>query len=132
MPENATGWAGWVVSAVLAIITIATQLRKARTDESAIALQMWEGLARAHSTEIQALTDRLTLAEKQIAEMRLQHAKAEADRERQHQEEMKALRTENESLMRMIIQNSQSTAQMMGDPGGTALTQASRNERRDK
>lgn len=45
--------------------------------------------------------------------------------------ELKAERDERKGLESMIRQNSQSTAQMMGDPGGVAITGAARKRRGD-
>lgn len=62
-----------------------------------------------------ALAERVSMLEKQLADVRRQHADEIDEMRRQHRAEMSHLRELNEGLQRQIAQNSQSTAHMMGD-----------------
>jgi chromosome segregation ATPase len=131
IPETAGGWAGWVFAVAGIMFGWLQHTRRAKIDETAGALHMWEGLAKAHTAQIEALTTRLTKAEKEIAQLRLDHADELAQMKKLHAADLASRDDQIAGLVRMIAQNSQSTAFRMGDPDGTAITKASRKARGD-
>jgi F0F1-type ATP synthase membrane subunit b/b' len=137
MPDN-LGWAAaWAFlgAAVTGLFAWLTGRARARVDEGASVRAEWEKLNGA-------LAERLGTVEKEFAAYRSQMAREIEDIRRahgteieeirrahnremdeirkRHRAEMKAQRDLNEGLQRTIIQNSQSSAQLLGDEPGAA------------
>lgn len=122
-------WA--VVGAVVAgLFALIVQALRGKTDETVAVLSHWQELLDAHkasaTAEIAALKGRVSDLEKVVADVRDQASKDAAELRKRHADEMDAMRVKhraemrgmrelNEGLQRMIAQNSQSTAQLMGD-----------------
>lgn len=120
--QNDLGWGA--IGAVIGVFLTGlfgwlTQRSKGETDQGVAVLAEWGKLNDALKARIEAV-------EKECAEMRREHAaevddmhrrhRAEVDEmRRQHRAEMRAMRELNEGLQRMIAQNSQSTAYLIGD-----------------
>lgn len=132
LPETTGGWLGWAAALVLAGFTAVTQFRKVKVDEQSAATHMWESLTKAHTAQIEALSERVSSLEKDMAAMRLAHADEIAEMKKAHADELRKRDEDIVQLQRIIAQNSQSTAYRMGDPGGTAVTRANRKRRGDE
>jgi predicted nucleic acid-binding Zn-ribbon protein len=122
-------WA--VVGAMIAgVFTIAVQKLRGQTTETVAVMEQWKDLLDAHKqtseAEIRALKERLSALEKELAdvrdqaskdmaELRRKHADEIDEMRKKHRDEMRTMRELNDGLQRMIAQNSQSTAQLIGD-----------------
>lgn len=120
--QNDFGWAAlWaaVGATIAGVFAWLVQHAKSATDHEVAILAEWSKLNKG-------LADRLSAVETECAQMRKDHA-AEIenirrdhatemdDMRRKHRAEMRAMRELNDGLQRMIAQNSQSAAQLMGD-----------------
>lgn len=112
------------------------QKSKGGTDTELAVLAQWEKLTKGWAERLSAVekdfSEYRTKMSKEIEELRRDHAaelekirrdhSAEIDEMRtKHRTEMRKLREQNDGLLKMIAQNSRSTAQLMGD---TPVTQA--------
>lgn len=104
-------WGGWVIGVLTLAVTFLANRRKGQIDESALVLGKWKELVDQHQLAIKDIREefadykRTAMAE--IAELRERLGKAE--------HRIVELELENAGLKRAIAQNSQSTAQMLGD-----------------
>jgi hypothetical protein len=108
---NELQW-GAVGGAIVAFIAGAfawlTQKSKGKVEETVAAVGEWQKLTSTLTADNGALRAELAATEKA-------HVEEVADIRRLHDAEMKAMRTMNENLMRLIAQNSQSRAQLIGN-----------------
>lgn len=103
------GVIGAVVGAfVMGLFNWLIQRSKGGTDQSVAVIAEWSKLNKG-------LADRLAAVEKAFADYRLQVAREIDEMRAKHRAEMRALRELNEGLQRMIAQNSQSSANLIGD-----------------
>lgn len=106
-----TQWGGWIIGALTLLVTFLANRRKGQIDESALVLGKWKELVDQHQLAIKDIREefaeykRSAMAE--IGELRDRLSKAE--------HRIVELELENAGLKRAIAQNSQSTAQMLGD-----------------
>ncbi len=119
VPQTFGGYLGWFTSAVLGFLMIRVHMRKAQVDESAIILAKWQAMTEAHERRIEGLTSevdglrtRLVTAENTITEMQ----EASIERQKKHARELADKDEQIAGLRASIIQNSRSTAQMLGSP----------------
>lgn len=111
---NDVSWAG--LGAVLAAMVTGlfawlAQRGKSHAEIEVAVIAEWQKLNAALAKRVSAL-------EEQLANVRRAHANEIDEMRNKHRAEMKALRELNEGLQRQIAQNSQSTANLMGDPAG--------------
>ncbi len=132
IPDNAAGWVGYAVAAVVAIFAIFRDRRKADVDESAIILAAWKELMANHNAdraadkeeftqykqgaiaEIAGLRDRLTAVEKEFAEFRVEAAKNMAALTLRHAKDLSNRDDQIKGLKAAIAQNSSSSAIILG------------------
>jgi hypothetical protein len=95
-----------------------TQRSKGDTERDVAVLAQWERLTAA-------LSDRITALENELAEVRRSHSGEIEEMRKTHRAEMRTLRALNDGLQRMIAQNSQSTAHLIGEtPASGSLNAA--------
>jgi hypothetical protein len=99
---------GIIVAFIAGVFTWFTQRSKGRVDESVAAIAEWQKLTSTLTADNGALRAELAATDKA-------HVEELADIRHRHDAEMKAMRTMNENLMRLIAQNSQSRAQLIGN-----------------
>jgi predicted nucleic acid-binding Zn-ribbon protein len=112
-----------VGAAVVAIITGIfgwfAQHEKSETDQSVAVLAEWSKLNKGLSDRLasveKAFTDYRQQVAREMDEMREKCRLENEEMRAKHRREMRALRDLNEGLQRMIAQNSQSTAHLMGE-----------------
>jgi hypothetical protein len=122
MQADSLGWGAlWaaVGAFVTGLLAWLTQRSKGDSDRDVAVIAQWEKLTAA-------LSARISDVESQLAQVRSAHAaeidelrrthRTEIDEMRKtHRVEMRAMRELNEGLQRMIAQDSQSTARLLGD-----------------
>lgn len=111
MQADSFGW-GAMWAAVGALVTglFAYIVQKSRggTDIEVAVLAEWQKLNAA-------LSDRLAAVEAQFADYRTKMAGEIEALHKSHRAEMRALRAQNDGLQRIILQNSQSSAQLISE-----------------
>ena len=114
------GVIGVAVGAVIAgLFAWLTQRSKGETDERLAVRAEWEKLTSALAGRLadveKELADLRAQSSKDMAELRKQHANELDEMRKAHRVEMHQMRDLNEGLQRMIAQNSQSAAHLMGE-----------------
>lgn len=99
---------GVIGAAIAGVFGWLVQRSKGGTDIEVAVLAEWQKLNAALSARVSAL-------EEQLAEVRRVHAREIDEMRTKHRAEIGAMRELNEGLQRQIAQNSQSTAQLLGD-----------------
>lgn len=103
-----TGFFAWLV-----------QQSKGEVDRDVAVITQWEKLTSALSARISAIEKELADVRSnhatEIEEIRRAHSAEIEEMRRTHRAEMRALRDLNQGLQRQIAQNSSSTAHLMGD-----------------
>jgi len=131
---------GWIVAAVTTLTTfltggfaLATQKSKGNVEESVAVRTQWENLTGRLSDRLKDTEDRLSSVEKEFNSYRLEMTNHITEIENRHAEQIRIIRAAHDrdirerdelirSLNAMIIQNSHSTAQLLSDPAGAAMT----------
>ncbi len=129
-----TGIIGVLIGTLLTgVFAWLTQRNKGQVEESVSVRAEWEKLTGALSARLAAVEKEFAefrrTSSQEMAELRRQHSAELEEMRESHRAEMKMLRELNDGLQRQILQNSKSVAQRLGDPSGTALTQAARKKR---
>lgn len=133
----------WAVvgASIAGLFTLAVQKLRGQTDETVAVMGQWKALLDAHKqtadAEIATLKERISTIEKELvqvrdkaskdlikvrdqasrdlAEQRKRHAAEREADQKKHEAEMAQMRALNEGLQRIVAQNSQSTAHLIGE-----------------
>ena len=122
-PELPPGWPGYLFGLAMLLFPFLVNWKKGKVDESAMILGRWKDMVDQHAEDIKELRDELRNERAENARLRSSLADAH--------EEIGRLKDEVVGLKRMIAQNSQSTAQMLGDPAAAAILTAGKKKRGD-
>lgn len=140
MQADSFGWAalwGAIGAMVTGILAWLTQRNKGDTERDVAVITQWQALTASLSDRLDGAVRRIDDVEKELANVRKDHAAEIAeirrahsseiaqmrqdhrveidDMRKKHRAEMNAMRDLNEGLQRMIAQDSQSTARLIGD-----------------
>lgn len=136
------GLAGLIIGVLGILLPYLVNLRKGKVDESAVLLGEWRQMVDQHARDITELRDELRKERQENSALRKSlndaHDKIAGLQDQinvikqRHVSEIAAKDNEIEGLRRQIIQNSKSSAQLLGDPASLAITRASRKKRGDE